>query len=347
MDVLHDSSWRQWFNIAKTYKVPEYVMNHEVMDKNAAADLDDTLFADAGKRMFPLDSKANTWLSAAYFNENRDNIDAEVRPIIENNIKTAAVVWGITDEVNDVLSTRHVEVSPEDDVHNYGFIDSNGHTYFPLFDEEGVKRASEFFDKFKDSLPTEVRSSLAKTIVKKAGDYNIEIHTSVIRNAGIGLPVKIDIADHLLDRAYLTKDAECATVIASMIKTVAACQPEELVENLDKLAHVIEQLDIVNGMDKEYGKSIVHPFDFVYSMVPYEAISFIKDAMPLHQYTFSVEKLAKVDPDVFKAALGEEIFKSISNPDGSLNADKMAEVLPTLPRSDKITLEEHIVASCE
>jgi hypothetical protein len=188
---------------------------------------------------------------------------------------------------------------------------------------------------------------LAKAITKKAHAGNIEVHASVVRNAGIGLPVKIDIADHLLDRAYLTKDADCAAVIASMVRAVAACPPEELVDNLDKLAHVIEQLDIANGMDSQYGRSILHPAEFVYSMAPAEGVAFIKNAIKLHQHTFNAKKLAELDPDILKAALGDDVVKAISGPDGALDPDKMAEVLPTLPRPDKITLEEHIVASCE
>lgn len=347
MDVLHDTSWRQWLKIASTYKVPKYVLEHSPMEKTAADAMDDALFADFGKKMFPIDTAANTWLSAAYFNENRNSVDDIVRAQVESNIKMAASIWNIDKDVKDVLEFKTAEYLPESDLQNYGYVDKKGNRYFPMFDAEGVKRAADNFDRFRGSLPADVRKKIACAIVKKAHAGNISIQGSLFREAGIGLPNKIDLMDNMLDRAYLTKNAECATVIAGLVKVVAASQPDELMDNLDKLAHVLSELDKMNGMDLEYGRKLLAPADFVYGMMQKEAAAFIKDALTLDQHTFSIHKLAEVDPSVFKTALGDDLFKAISDKAGKLDTAKMAEVLPTLPRPDRIVLEGHIIACCE
>lgn len=348
MDVLHDPSWRQWLKIAGAYKVPKYVTNHSPMEKDAAAQLDEALFADSGKRMFPISSRADTWLSAAYFNENRESVDAIVRDQTESNIKTAASVWNIDQDVKDVLAYRPVASDPQDDVSNYGYIDKSGNRYYPMFDIEGVKRAADSFDRFRDKMPAGIRKKIASAIVKKAG-VDMALPESVFREAGIGLPNKIDLMDNLLDRAYLTKDAECAVVIGALVKTVAACRPDELMDNLDKLAHVVTELDRLNGMDMEYGRTILAPADFIYAMMPKEAAAFVKDALTLNRHTFSIKKLAaEADPAIFRSALGDDIFNAIiSDKSGMLDAVKMADILPTLPTPDKAVLEECIIAHCE
>lgn len=348
MDVLHDPSWRQWLKIASAYKVPKYITDHSPMEKDAAALLDEALFADSGKRMFPISSRADTWLSAAYFNENRETVDSIVRDQIEANIKTAAGIWNIDQDVKDVLAHKLAVLDPQDNASNYGYIDKSGNRYYPMFDMEGVKRAADSFDRFRNKIPADVRKKIASAIVKKAG-VDMGLPESVFREAGIGLPNKIDLMDNLLDRAYLTKDAECATVIGALVKTVAACRPDELMENLDKLAHVITELDKCNGMDMEYGRTILAPADFIYAMMPKEAAAFVKDALTLNQYTFSIKKLAaEADPAIFRTALGDDLFKAIiSDKSGMLDVVKMAEILPTLPAPDKAVLEECIITHCE
>ena len=348
MDVLHDTSYRQWLKIASTYKkVPKYVLDHSPMEKDAAATMDDALFADFGKKMFPIDTPASTWLSAAYFNENRASVDDVVRAQIESNIKMAASIWNIDKDIKDVLEFKHAAYVPENDPANYGYIDKKGNRYFPMFDEEGVKRAADNFDRFRGDIPTDIRKKLACAIVKKAHAGDIAIQSSVFREAGIGLPNKIDLMDNLLDRAYLTKNAECATVISNLVRVVSASPAEELMDNLDKLAHVLNELDKANGLDGQYGKTLLAPADFVYGMMPKEAAAFVKDALTLDQHTFSIRKLAEVSPSIFKTALGDDLFKAISDNTGKLDTTKMAEILPTLPKPDKMMLEGHIIACCE
>ena len=69
MDVLHDNSFRQWSQIGVALKgtIPDYVSNYTPLEEKDASTLPDEVFADPGKRLFPLDSPANTWLSGMYY----------------------------------------------------------------------------------------------------------------------------------------------------------------------------------------------------------------------------------------------------------------------------------------
>ena len=346
MDVTHDNSWGQWSSIAGTYEVPPYVLDYPVLTKEAAEKLDDNLFADPVNKQFPLESKAATWLSAAYFNENRSGLEPVLGEYVEGRIKAAAAMYGISGEVGSVLVFRHAVIDPESDPSNYGYIAEDGSRYYPMFDAEGVKRASEHFEQYRSEYPAPVRRKIASAIAKKSAQDNVGISMAVFREAGMGYPNRVDLADNLLDRAHLTVNEDVKALVASMGKLAAMVAPEELYDNLDKIAEVVDTIDRLNGMDKAYGRKLLAPSDFLYSMTSKQANDLQKDALHLNQYTFSITKLAALDPDIFKAALGDDMFDAISVA-GKLDLDKMAAVLPTLPRPDKMALEEYITACCD
>ena len=348
MDVLHDASYRQLVKLASVYRMPKYVTDHSPMEKIAADELDDALFADVAHRRFPIDSAGSTWLSAAYFNENRELVDSDIRPYVESNIKLAAGIYNIDKDVKGVLEHRAVEINPENEPSNYGFTAPTGERFYPMFDTEGIKRASAHFDLHRAEMPAQIRRQIACAIVKKAAENETPIDMSVYREAGIGIPNKIDMLDNILHRAQITKDASYQMVIANLARAVGSASAEELTPDiLEKLADTLSEIDAAEGLDKEYGRTVLAPADFIYSLTVKEAADFMKDALTLDRHTFSIRKLAEMDPSVFKSALDDVIFGAITDKAGKLDPVKMAEVLPTLPVPDKMVLERHIAACCE
>jgi hypothetical protein len=71
----------------------------------------------------------------------------------------------------------------------------------------------------------------------------------------------------------------------------------------------------------------------------------VDDSVELHQYVFSIQKLATLHPSVF-SILGDDFAKELTFDSGELDPTKLAAILPTLPRPDKIVLEEHIASVC-
>jgi len=124
---------------------------------------------------------------------------------------------------------------------------------------------------------------------------------------------------------------------------LAHCSAEELAQNIEKVADNIDQLDRLNGLEKHYNTKILFPSEVVYAMSMKQASSYVDDALTLHKRTFSIEKLAGLSPDIF-GVLGDDLVTDLST-DGALCAEKMAMILPTLPRPDKKLLEDHLVGS--
>lgn len=356
MDVLHDQSHRQFIGIAETYDVPEYVMENEVPTKEAYdGSIPDSLFADPVHRMFPVDTAANTWLSAAYFKEAADSIRAaDLRELVHDRIVKAAGAHGNIKDVQAVLSfTGPASVDPSELDANYAYVvkDAAGRSAcrrYPIYDRAGLKLACDYFARNRSSYSTADRTKIAAGILRRAAELGEDDVPSLVnKEAGYAVPYRPTLLAELLERAKLTKDAESATVIATLVEVVGFATADELIKSADEIVAVIDDLDVLNGMTRHYGRDLLSPREVVYSMDIKEAESLVKDTVTLNRLSFSTAKLAELGPDVFRDVLGDAIIAEISNGQGKLDASKMAAVLPTLPRPDKVVLEDSILRQCE
>jgi len=349
MDIVQDNSHRGLLAVASKHVVPEYVGTHELLDKQAAEKLHDNEYADPSLRCFPVDTAANTWLSAAYFAENKGQVHRTKRAHVKETIQRAARIHGNSADVDAVLSKQATpSVPPEQDDNNFCWLikDASGKIVvkkYPVFDAYGVKTAMEYFDRYRGRYPLEVRREIATNLLKKAQEHGVEPSAPVLKTAGYGAPHRPTLTEELLERAKLTKDAEAAVVFANLNEVLAHCSAEELAQNIEKVADNIDQLDRLNGLEKHYNTKILFPSEVVYAMSMKQASSYVDDALTLHKRTFSIEKLAGLSPDIF-GVLGDDLVTDLST-DGALCAEKMAMILPTLPRPDKKLLEDHLVGS--
>ena len=351
MDITNDQGYRQWLSIEQDYKVPEFVYAHEPITKEAAEALPDTLFADIVHREFPICSPADTWMSAAYYNENKHQIkSAYLRGYIEQTIKSAAAEYGIGADVESALCRRAVELAdPENDDGNYCLVmkTASGATSrsYPVFDAEGVKRACVYFAANRSAYPLETRTKIAIGLARKAAQYGVDVPELISKEAMDAVPYRPFLMAELMERALLTKDAEAATVIGSLVEMLQFASSDDLVKSAEDFVHTLDDLDQLNGLDKYYGTRLLSPSEVVFSMTVKKAEALAADAITLGSMTFSAVKLAGLPPSVFGEALGDDVLTEISE-DGKLSADKMASVIPTLPRPDKLVLEQAIAALC-
>ena len=151
--------------------------------------------------------------------------------------------------------------------------------------------------------------------------------------------------DELLMRAKLTKDAEAAILLANVNEVVAAAGPGELLPVLDKIAEIVDRVDSLNGFARHYGSKLLAPADFIFVLNEKEAESFVDDSLRLAKHTFSLKKLATLDPEVF-AIMGDDLVEELIGEDAKLDSEKLAALLPNLPQPEKVLLEQHLANTC-
>lgn len=361
MDILHDNSRRTWFQIGTAHEelIPDYVLDSPAPEKTADAHMDVNYYADPARQWFPLDSKEATWLSAAYFAKNAAGLDydKDTHAWVRQQIKDAADVWAIAEDVEKIMTA--IEAAPEektasDDDDNYGWVMRDGETgdvlarKYPMFDARGVKKASDYFAEYRARYPAGIRRKIARAIMRKAGQHDInnsELAPAVLKEAGYGLPRKDVLMSEILERAYLAKDAEVAIALANVNELVYGVSDEELSQNLDKFAEVLDEFDRSAGLTQYYGTRILMPADFLFDVSMKQAEAALADAIELNQYVFSIDKLASLQPSIYGDILGDNFIGFITDDSGKLDRTKLAEAITALPVPDKAALEEHLERS--
>lgn len=377
MDVLRDKNYYTWYKLASQIvgatNVPQYVRDYTPPDEDAASLMDDSDFADPGKRAYPIDSPGATWLSAAYYiNEHPEHCPgagtkrANVRPW--HDIYRAARAWGIAKDVDKMAQTivsrnGAVKQAAVNNESNYGWIvkDTLGNTTarrYPMFDAEGVTKAATYFDDNRRCYPWDIRQSIARNILKKAAEYGVPedtIPSSVLREAGKGIPRSSVLMHEINERARMAKDAEAGVLLANVNRLIATSEHEDFARAIDKIAAVLNHFDEVEGLQKYYGKTITYPSDFLAGVSYKEAADFQKNAVKLRRHIFDPRKLAQfVSPDLFGAVVGDEFVKKIvvsdkqaqANGEPGVDPIKLARELNLLPATSKAALEDAILAAC-
>jgi hypothetical protein len=362
MDVLHDKGHRLWVQLGTKHAeaIPDYVLEYQLPEEKEAQDMPDRLFADSHRRLFPIDSPAATWLSAAYFSKraaaNELPYNAGEAEYVKGLLLKAADLYDIE---NDAVKISHDIVKldipdtpqPEQDDSNYGWVmkAASGEILarkYPMFDERGVEKAAAYFDEYRARYPLNVRRHISHNILRKAAEYGVDTDNlpgSVMREAGFGLPQRDVVMSEMLRRAKLTKDAEASLALANINLMISELDNTEFGHSLDKLAEVLDDFDRGAELTQHYGTRLRMPADFLYDVPLKQAEDAVAGAILLDQYAFSAEKLAALDPTVFTDVLGDSVVRDMST-DEKLDQQKVADVLPTLPRPDKVALEEHLVS---
>ena len=349
MDILHDSSHRTWYQLGTKYAsiIPQYVLDSELQTKEAADALPDELFADPGNRRFPLDSQASTWLSAAYFAKNAEAV-GRLACAVESEIKSAAVIWGIDKDVAAIMdavrSPETVKCAADDDS-NYGWVSGDGPgkvRKYPMFDAAGVVKAAAYFSDNRGHYPLAMRRTIAQAIMAKAAEHGVAVADCVRREAGMGMPRRDTLMAELLERAQLCKDAETAAALANINEFVATAPMDELAQELDKIAEIMEMADAADGRDRGYGKRLLSPADVIYDVDPKLAEAVLADSVELARNVFSLSKLAELPLTVYEDALGPDFAGRVKSAGGGVDAARLGDELFSLPRPDKDALERHL-----
>lgn len=363
MDIIHDNSRRQLIQLSAIVgeaNLPDYVRDYSVPDAKIASALRDEFFADPGKRLYPIDSKGATWLSAGYYMLSKAGAwdgDLAKHPTLAA-IKFAADVWGIGADVDKLVSAVAAFNGPAksaaDSDDSYGWVIRNAQgdvirRRYPMFDAAGVRKAANFFAENRKHYAHDVRKSIAGRIVEKAAEFGVapaELPQAVVKEAGHGLPQRSAIVQELEERAKLAKDAEFSALVDNVTRLLKTADEAEILDAMDKLAETIEAFDRAEDLVRHYGTKISFPADFMMSISLKEAQDFANRTVVLKKHAFDVEKLVKnVDLGEFEAILGEDFAKKACV-DGKLVPAQLKTALDALACEDKAALERHLEQIC-
>ena len=353
-DVLNDNSHAMLYKIAQVmdFKLPDYVEEGVPLEKEAAAETPDTLFADDVNRRFPLTDRANTWLSGAYFAKTASDHygDAEYRRIAKRIFK-AAELYGISKDVCDVMgritdaemkeAAAQAEKQAAAAELCYGEPETGA---FPMFNEDQVKMACDYFDENAYAYDWRRRASIAKNIMRKAAEYGLVPTETVRKEAGAGFPRRDFLAENLLSReAELERRGlhKMADGMRRTIKIICEADPEDLMSQLEPLREMVSGSDELSGIDEEYGRRFLPPADFIFDVGDDEAKKFQEDTVPLGGELLSAKALSGLPMKLFKSVMSPEMFGGMLD-GGKLSPKKISITIVKMAPRDQHSLLDAI-----
>lgn len=330
MDITEDNLHATLYHVCKD-GAPDYVKKSAMLTKQASADLPDALFADRTNRRYPIDTKANTWLSAAYFAKTAgdDNYSSKtMKDYVESVIKLAADKHGIRKDVDEVferLRAKPVEKSAADDESNYGWPSEKK---YPMFDEHGVKLACSYFDENAFNYPPAMRKEIAKRIFTKCAEYGIQPSDRVRTEAGEGFQMREFVAAQLADRVKACGNRgnlKMASALADVMQAMLSQPMSNYKKDIEKVASILDKFDKLTGFDNEYGKRFHSPAEVFHGRSMKEAQAIADDSVRLGGRVFSITKLAGLPMRVFTDALGDAFAESVKTAEALDKAKFAAE----------------------
>jgi hypothetical protein len=188
------------------------------------------------------------------------------------------------------------------------------------------------------------RVQIATKIEKRAADLGVKIpSTSVVnvytRKAAVDLEKAaafIGVRIPFLSNLGLKDEAMALTKLAKALSR-GTTEPFQA----DILVDTVLKIDKIARLDNRYDREFPDPFMSVYNELEKTAADEAVINLMGDQYKMS--ELAGLKPSVYENALGTDFVTNITNDDGkSVNFDKLATILPTLPKDEKSTLNMHL-----
>lgn len=293
MDILKDKNRSKLFFLKQNIDFPEYVDLPAIeklagaYDKSVRQEVADTRlpansFADTVAKEYPIDSKGDTWLSMAYYN----NFAKEASDDTETNLVDAAIFWGIPEE--DVEKTEKVEILPKEAeaIATIDYVDNNDETFHTSNIYKQADFNAVYDDILDDSLkyPYAIRKNVAKQLLKNAGAGTYEIDENkkemLYKVAGDAIGTLKDVFTTIGQRKAALSSIrhervdELRKKLDNTMMNIHKCSSSGFVSptTLQKAASIIDTIDRFSNMHTFYQKGQLHNPEKDIMRMPYNKV---------------------------------------------------------------------------
>jgi len=263
IDYARDKNNAEFYKLHKMNEIPSFVKEAHLMEEGQLTKLAGSQFADSVMRMFPISSKAETWLSAAYMTKQAAEGEY-IRPDVQNALDSACELYGL--DVSGITTSMH-EKEASDYITIQYRDDKAVHASVPV--QEG-----EHLDKIASDILTPgnhnygIRRNVARQVLGAAqvmGHYFSEaIGYDLEKTAGYGVTSLDNVKTAIQQRrcaieGALPKHVESMNELTKYATDMADAQGIVGGSNLEKIAAVLDAVDRQAGLTIKYGDSFRTP----------------------------------------------------------------------------------------
>jgi hypothetical protein len=358
MDQRSDKGQREFHKIAATYNTPDYVKqaSHEELCGNST--LPTEAYGDPKHRLFPCDTAAATWTSAAFFLEKKALFKPTDAEFIEKRITRCAHIHGIGNAVDELK--KKVEsiklaktVIPDDSTlsdDDFALVwEENGskRRHYRMVNVNEVKAAADYLVKHRVELPFEIRQQIADKILQKQAEYGVTLgalNEYITKQAGHGASPCSEVVTAIKNRVKATRQGNQLSELQSEMLKFATMLESNRAKLREpgmrvKVAGVIDQFDRTMKI-KQYDSAIRPVEDVVFGLTGEKMAEVAKEHCGL--LTGSIYKLAdleRVKLAEIRDYFGDGFADRVTSDGLHVDSEKAAALLPTLPVPDAIQLD--------
>ena len=338
-DQQSDHSGKEIYRMLSGVTLPDYVKTAELEDSYELSALPKTAFADQDRRIYPINTPDRVYVSNAHFVNKKADISKlygdSYTSQLESKIKEAADIFGISEDLDDYNSNLNVKIAsdyPEQCMVDFHVDNMAPIQLYPVKTAQDLAEAAKHFADNLKNFPFDVRVKSAENFVKAAQELGVdEIPDILAKYAGLYYPDLANISRELWRRSTKLANEEHKEIYNKIAEDVAN------MVSIDEVMKVAETCYHIETMEGLYEKVKVaqllgDPVDCFFT----EQITKIASDLSyveVHGDKYKLDDLTKISKDKYEEAFGD---CGIDPTD----PEKIAEILPTMPRSDVKLLEE-------
>jgi hypothetical protein len=321
-DIYHDAAHAHLRHLVASHPGVEPLLK-EAEFEDDPANLPPTAFAWPTQRRFPVHTPEHAVVSHLYVNAN-----PQTPAFVRLKVAEALEAYGVS---KDALARVETKVAETDE----DFIFPENHTY-PVRSHREVKMAEARLLDQVERLPLPSRVAAFHKLAQAAERHGVTLQPAAQAWGMAALSNPGLVIDGLAARAHLAKTAEARAAYANAANALRA-EPTALrsFPARVKLASVLLKLDGANGLDTLYGKKIPDPLHTVFN----EPMKVSAHMIDIGGGAYDLQDLTNLPAHFYADTLGQDVVREIA-PGGRVTAEKLAEVLPTLPMELKRVLGE-------
>lgn len=348
IDQAHDQSRQVWHKVQSLYQLPAFVKEAAAEQRNGDATLPTNMFADHVSRLFPMHNKTATLTSAVYLLDQKQSMPAIKYAQCMGRLREAAEFFGVTSEL-DALHATSEKLASADAVEyadsDYAIVHvQNGakQRYLRLAHADEVKVAVDWFGAYRDHFAFRDRQTIAERMLQKSAEHSAVLSAAqqdfLERQAGHGTCSAEDAAGFVVSR--LAKIANRVTdedrqELKKLAETIRSnVENVHRPELLEKIAQAMDGLDRQYGLIPLYANGgLPRPEDVLFGLTKRSLAEFVDT----HVTTTSGQMYEKTALRQLRTQhvadyMGTDLANELSVDGVYVDMDKLAELLPTLPR---------------
>jgi len=337
LDQSTDYSNKELYSLLRGSDLPDYVKTAEVDDYDELQQLPKEAFADGSRKIYPLNTPARAYVSNAFFTSKKAALSKlygkQYVSTIEKNIKEAAAIFDISEDLATYSSSFEKKASVDYGVQHLGEFELDG-SEVKLYP---VKTAADLLDSsihFKNNIknyPFSWRTKIAQNIVSLAKTMEVEeLPDLVMKYAGLYYPDLEKVSQEVWRRSRKLKNAEHIEMYDKLAEDTENIGD---IEEVMKLAETLFNIENMEGLyeNVKIAASLGDPVDCLFTK-SIDKIAEDLNFIEAHGDKYSVEDLQKVSCAKYQEAFGLALDPK--------DLEKLADIFPTMPRSDIKLFEE-------